>query len=87
MCIPLRELYLYSHRGLGNPVWRKSYKGTCGCVWMAMVKNEISSENTGKKLSVKLLWDRYVYSSHTHKTIFLLHSFETASWMDLQRDI
>ena len=47
--IPLTELYISSHRGLGNPVWRKSWQGTFGTIWMTMVKKEISSEKNWKE--------------------------------------
>ena len=87
VCIPLTELYISAHRRLGNTTWRKRYQGTFGSIWTAMVKKEISYTKTGKKLSVKLLCDRYVYASHIDKTFFLLCSFEMPTWTDLRRDI
>ena len=49
MCIPLTELYLSSHRGPGNPIWRISYHGKFGSTWMAMVKKQESSEKKWKE--------------------------------------
>ena len=37
---------------------------------MAMVKRKYSQTKTGKKLSVKLLCARYVYSSHIDKIFY-----------------
>ena len=48
-CVLHSQLYLSSHRGLGNPVWRKNYQGTFESIWMAMVKKEISSEKNWKE--------------------------------------
>ena len=58
---------------LGENVTR-GHSEVYGWLWC---KREYPQTETGKKLSVKLLWDRYVYSSHIDKTFFLLHSFET----------
>ena len=51
------------------------------------MKKEISSEKNLKKVSVKLLCDRYVYSSHIDKASFTVCRLETPSWTDPRRDI
>ena len=77
ICITHTELSFSSHRGLWIPVERKSYRGHSGVYLLLWWERTCPQTKTGKKLSVKLLWDRYVYSSHIDETAFLLHSFET----------
>ena len=84
VCIPLTEIYLSSPRGFRNSFWRKRYQETFGSIGMAMVKEEISSDKTGKKISVKLLCVRYICSSHIVKTFLILYSLETPSCMDTE---
>ena len=79
MCISLKELYFSSHRGFGNPIWRKSYKGTFGSIRTAMVKEAISSDTNSKEAFYETACDKDVYLSRKDKTFFLLHSFESAS--------
>ena len=50
-------------------------------------KRNYPQTKTGKKFSVKLLCDRYVYSFHMDKTFFLLRSFESLPLTDLRRDV
>ena len=53
-----------------------------GSALKSIVTKEIYSDENKKKLSVKLLCDRYVYSSHIDKTFFILRSLETPPWTD-----
>ena len=75
--IPLTEWNLHSHRGLGNPIWRKGYQGTFVSIQTTMVKKELSSDKNWKEAFLKLLCDTYVYAHHLDKACFLLLSFET----------
>lgn len=81
LCIPLPELNCSSHRGLGNPVWRKSYHGTFRSIWTAVVKKEISSDKNWKEAFCESAFC-YVYSFHVDNAFFTLHSLETLSWTD-----
>ena len=57
----------------------KEHQGEHGQLWW---KRKYPQTKAGKNLCLKLLCDRYVYPFHIDKTLFLLCSFETASWMD-----
>ena len=49
VCILLTEIYFSSHRGMGNPVWRKRDQGTFRTIGKAMVKKELSSDKNWKE--------------------------------------
>ena len=49
VCVSLTELHFSSHRGLGNPFWRKSYQGIFRSILTPMVKREIGSDKNWKE--------------------------------------
>ena len=66
VCISLTEIYFPSHRGMGNPVWRKSDQGTFGSIRKAMVKKELSSDkNWDKDFCESALCLKYLIISHS----------------------
>ena len=83
--IPLTEWIFSSYRGLANPVWRNATRGHLGVYRRLWWKRNYYQTKTGKKRSLTLLCNRYVYSSHLDQSFFLLHSFETASWTNFRR--
>ena len=71
----------------GIPFGEKATKGHSEVYGRLWWKSKYPQTKTGEKISVKLVCDGYVYSSQRDKTSLILHSLDTPSWRDLQRNI
>ena len=86
VCIPLRELYLFSHKAVFEHCYYKTKKVIFWSTLKTMAKSEISSNKTQKdEFQETTLW--YVHSFHRVKAYSTLPSLETLSLRNLRRDI